>query len=88
MKVYKYELERGEGSITLPFGAKVLHFGEDGNQYVCVWALVDPESELTEDFHYEIYGTGHPVPDNEDLKHKGTVVTASGLVWHLFQKQG
>lgn len=87
MNVYKYELEvTGEQTIKLPFNAEILTVQMQGTR-CCLWALVDPQNELTERTIC-IYGTGHPIPDKIRLEHINTFqIPHLGLVFHAFEKK-
>lgn len=52
-----------------------------------IWALVDPKAEK-EERCFELYGTGHDILCNEDIKRKyiGTFQIRQGkLVFHMFE---
>ena len=52
-----------------------------------LWYEHDPTT--TETVTILIFGTGHPVPwgryDRHAYRHLGTIVTPSGLVWHIYR---
>lgn len=87
-RVWKYEVELGQRfTLRVPEHAEILHFDEQRGS-LALWALVHPELEL-ENRKFEIAGTGHPIEDpaaDEALIHRGTVLTTSGYVWHLFER--
>ena len=88
--IYKYVLEGSRSTVLLPEGACVLHFGEDGNQNLCIWVKHDGPDSPPVTYKrraFAIYGTGHPIFDNDEDEHEfiGTCVMRSGLVFHLFE---
>ena len=51
----------------------------------CIWALVSPDAPR-QNFTFEIFGTGHNVPENAERRYIGTYQHRSGmLVFHCFQ---
>lgn len=82
-RIYKYPLSLASGvqSVTLPEGAKVIHFGIQGD-VPCIWARVDPFATAQQTRYFWALGTGSDVKDN--LKHIGTVLHGA-YVWHLFE---
>lgn len=83
--VYKYELRPGDvrEMVTMPVGAKVLAFGNQGERAM-LWAEVDPAREPEERF-FTIYGTGHALPDDPG-HYIGTAQFANGrLVFHAYE---
>lgn len=79
-------------SIQMPAGARPLHVGVDpaapsygyagAADVLGLWALVDPDAPVVHRW-FAVTGTGHPLP-TPDATHVGTVVTAVGLVWHVW----
>ena len=90
LKVYKYEVEMEDYiTITLPKHAKILTFDMQGDK-LCAWALVNPNSTITEDKIFRIAGTGHPINDNEEdtqiFMYVNTFQLLSGkLIFHVFE---
>ncbi|MGH7901606.1 MAG: DUF7352 domain-containing protein [Thermodesulfobacteriota bacterium] len=85
-KIYKYQLEITDNQIIkMPVGAKILTVDTQGDDNVCLWALVDPNMEY-KDRKIRIIGTGHPIEDWEKLEYIGTAQQLSGgLIWHVFE---
>lgn len=85
MTIYKYELTANqESQVELPIGAEVLKID---NQYgtICLWALVDPEAKK-ETRTFEVFGTGHPVP-NKKRRFINTFFVGGGkYVFHAFER--
>lgn len=77
--------------VSVPDGARFVHVGPAVADYVLNpgweevvlgWAVVDLDAprELR---HFQVFGTGHHVPDG--AAHVGTAQVPHGLVWHLFE---
>lgn len=87
--VYKYKLDPYVEEVMLPLGAQVLHVAAQGAD-INLWVLVDPvpEDPILEKRRFRAFGTGHPIPSNEDecLLHVGTALLQGGtLVFHIFE---
>jgi hypothetical protein len=85
--IFKYPLDaRGEQQVMMPEGARVLSVQEQGG-VICLWAMVETDRPFKTVRTFQIYGTGHSIPDG--LRHRvyvGTVQTEGGsLVWHVFE---
>lgn len=66
---------------------RVVHVGldpaDDRPSLPTVWVEYEPDGrEPHESLHLSFIGTGHPVPP--DGRHVGSVITAAGLVWHVY----
>jgi len=92
-KIFKYQFSTTSSlGISMPRFAKILCV-QVQNNVACIWAMVDPE-QPTEMKHFEVFGTGHEIPDIPDAfpeiparVYVGTYQEAGGkLVWHLFEK--
>ena len=84
--IYKYPFEIEDClEINLPFGAHILTaFCQ--NDIPCLWALVQPGVGETQKRKFRIFGTGHPMPEDVDLKWIATFPQFNGkLIWHLFE---
>ncbi len=81
--IYKYKVDV---EITLPKGAEFLNAGTDGEGYLCLWYLVDLDM-LPETKSLLICGTGRVI-HTEEIKHLGTAMMPTGLVWHVFERLG
>jgi hypothetical protein len=81
--ISKYQLSVARQALSIPAGAQILCLQtQDDNAHI--WALVDTDQELCSR-NFEIYGTGHKLPDNPGT-YIGTFQTNSGLfVWHVFE---
>ncbi len=53
-------------------------------QTPCLWALVDTNAGADK-LLFRLFGTGHVLPDNDDLEHVASFQDEDGMfVWHLF----
>lgn len=87
--IYKYSLfpiSLDTTVIDMPAGAELLHV--DGqNEYICIWALVDPQADPTAR-KFRVFGTGHPI-ESSNLQHVGSALMFDGtLVSHVFEEVG
>lgn len=83
--VYKYQLNptQTRQAVRLPLAAKILSVQMQGNDMV-LWAMVDPETELTEERAIAIHGTGHAF--YYPVTHISTILLNEGaLVLHVFE---
>ena len=80
---------QGKFEINMPQGSEILTVQTDQkDNSPCIWALVDPEKEL-ETRHFELFGTGHPVPYDMGVERKyiGTYQYQKGeFVGHIFER--
>lgn len=69
--------------IEMPNGAEILTI-QTQDEIPCIWALVDinaPKKKIA----FEIFGTGHNVPENAERRYVGTFQMRKGaLVFHCF----
>ena len=86
--IWKFVLDTTDKQeLEMPKGAELLSVQEQHGQ-PCLWALVDP-NEVNESRIFEIFGTGHPVPYDMEVKRKfiGTYQLAEGdFIGHLFER--
>lgn len=84
--VYKYELKPSKTILSLPSNAEILAVGCQ-NDGLFIWAKVRPNNPQ-ENRTFEVYGTGHEIPDVEGkLKFIGTALMLGGMfVWHVFER--
>ena len=88
-KIFKYEIPiEDEFELELPKGAQVLTFQIQYGKPV-IWAIIDPEEDISEKINFRLFGTGHPIKKNViGLSYIGTAQMANGqLVWHLFKER-
>ena len=87
-KIFKYQLETTDVQrIEMPQGAKILTI-QMQNRVPCLCALVEPNATVTKRT-FEIFGTGHNVPDNVLREYVGTYqLKNSQLVFHCFEMLG
>lgn len=82
--IYKYKLEPNFGTLQMPKGAQVLTV-QIQHGTPCLWAKVDP-TQPTERRTFNVYGTGHEMPDDPCLVYVATFqVDGGALVWHVFE---
>lgn len=83
--IFKYALDAvGENEITMPFGARIISVGHDGNDELCVWAIVDDSLEPAPRGLF-VAPTGVSIsPDETDGSFLGSSVSLDGYVWHVF----
>ena len=81
--IYKYPLAITDCPVvSLPKDATIVKVGNQGDS-LFIWAVVDDTSEEVAR-NFRIFGTGHPIPDDESLIFIDTVLMPNGLVWHIF----
>lgn len=81
MQIFKYPIEIGQFSVTMPKGSIFLS-AELQNDRPYFWAAVNTENDVeTRDF--EIIGTGHKF-DEQDKKYLATFQQGP-FVWHLHE---
>ena len=81
-QIWKYVLEP-ETIIEMPIGAEILTVQEQYGR-CCLWALVDPSANKVKR-KFLVYGTGHPITE-ENGKYIGTFQLHNGrLVFHVFE---
>ena len=82
--VFKYELA---SEIEMPEGAEILSLHSQRDM-AYIWALVNPEARMIKR-HFLILGTGHPVPQDGELRKEkfvGTILVQHGsLVFHVWE---
>jgi len=85
--IYKYSLETIKNQfIDLPVDSKILCV-QTQNDTPCIWALVDDAVAALETRIIYTYGTGHDIPDADNLVYIGTYQLLIGkLIFHLFEK--
>lgn len=84
-KIFKYKLEITEfQEIEMPRHSHILCV-QTQNGEVCLWALVD-YAEDPEVRKIKIFGTGHPI-EQDNIKYIGTTQQLDGqLMWHVFEE--
>ncbi len=77
-------------SIVMPFGAEILTIQTDEkNNHPTIWAMVDPEEKEKEERYFELFGTGHEIPEDMGIERKyiGTYQYQRGaFVGHIFER--
>lgn len=83
-EIWKFVLE-GNCEAEMPVGAKILTAREQRNN-ICVWAEVNPQA-AKETRHFEVYGTGHAMPEG-NRRYLGTAHLSGGtFVFHVFEPE-
>ncbi|MCC8153095.1 MAG: hypothetical protein LIP01_02085 [Tannerellaceae bacterium] len=85
-KIFKYPIEVTDCQVlTLPAEAEILTVQvQDGTP--CLWAMVDTQATEAEEIKIRIIGTGHNIPDADDLSYINTFQMSGGrLVFHVFK---
>ena len=84
--IYKYPFPvTDEFTLALPVGARILTV-QAQDDTPCLWAEVDPEQTVMDPHDFNLFGTGHPVPD-EPGTYRGTFQLREGrLVFHLYER--
>ena len=85
--IYKYELDvDDEQLLVLPAKAAILTV-QVVDEVPYVYAVVDLDTEETEERHILTFGTGHHIEDNLKAHYIGTYQLHGGkLVFHVFEK--
>lgn len=86
MKIYKYTLAvDDEQAVVMPQGSKILS-AQVQRESICLWALVDEGAYGRETRTIRIHGTGHDVPNSDNLEFIDTVQLVGGeLIFHVFE---
>lgn len=87
--IHKYPfMVKDKVSVVIPghvFTLKVAAQHPESGQ-LCLWAIVDTESEEIERVHLRVVETGYPFGDYDDEKlHFVDTVMDGQYVWHIFQ---
>lgn len=86
--IFKYELKGNfsNGPITtkIPTKNKILDINVQGDKFF-LWAVVDTDDKQEQEVECEIYGTGWPIKDPENLIYIKTVYHGRA-VWHIFKR--
>lgn len=85
--IHKFVLRTNEQPVEMPVGAEILTAREQGDN-ICVWAMVDAQQTMREKRALRVFGTGHELPDDPNLKYVGTAMLQGGaLVKHVFESR-
>jgi hypothetical protein len=82
--IWKFPLETtGRQTIAIPKDGFILHVAAQFN-IPCLWVEVDPTAPKV-DRQFEIFGTGHPIPE-ADRDYLGSYFLDGGsLVFHVIE---
>ena len=84
--IYKYPIKNYPGTsiININKEHQILKLGYDPNGILCVWAIVNPDSEKVE-ITIDLIGTGWPLEDNFFIESFYIDTINDGpYVWHAF----
>lgn len=82
--IYKYKLDPSGKPVMMPASAEILSAREQGND-ICVWAKVDTTDTVQVPRTFHVFGTGHEMPEDQNLRFVGTAILNGGaLVFHVF----
>lgn len=88
-RIYKYQVSVDDQDhyVTMPPESTIVHVSTQGAviDIVNFWAehVEQVTPQVTRAFR--VFGTGHEIPG--DYEYVGTTLTASPLVWHLYERQ-
>ncbi len=85
-KIFKYKLEITDiQTVEMPEGSVILCI-QTQNEEPHIWALVNPNNMFKKDRTFLIYGTGHTVSTEPNVKYIGTFQLQIGsFVGHCFE---
>ena len=90
--IYKYEIPVDGNLVSMPIDSQILSVGAQGESIV-LWVEVDTERPECHRY-FEVFGTGHAIPDNRmhsdmgvSRKFIGTVFMGP-FVWHVYEYTG
>lgn len=85
--IYKYPIDKKVlfpyKKVFLPKSAQIVKVSKDYNNEDCIWAIVDPSEQETEERYFVIAATGEFWDENQ-VKYIGTYFDR-GYVWHLLE---
>lgn len=87
-RIHKHEItEMTDGFETdLPVGARILTVQVQKSGFPCFWYAFDDDLKHTTKRRFRMVGTGHDIPDYDDLDYIGTFTIFNGdIVVHLFE---
>lgn len=84
--IWKYPLSVGDlTDVEMPHDSKILCVQKQFTR-PCIWVELNPEADVVKR-SFRIFGTGHLIPDDEQLQYIGTFQVADGnLVFHLYER--
>ena len=86
--IWKFPIKVGDIiTIEMPLYSQVLTIQSQFDEPM-MWALVDPK-QIKETRYFEVFGTGHSVPDLDATKQRNYINTfqvhGGSLIFHLFE---
>lgn len=82
---FKLTLNRDGLSLTLPEGSKILSVHEQRGD-ICLWVQVDTEVKIHQRRSFEVYGTGHLIPEGDRTFLGSVFMDGGAFVFHVFEK--
>lgn len=83
--IFKYTLSPDGSPIEMPIDAEILTAREQGES-ICIWARVETTEVQREKHTFKVFGTGHEMPNDQNLHYIGTaMLQGGGLVMHVFE---
>jgi hypothetical protein len=79
----------GRFEIKMPINTQLLYVDIDANNFPCIWGLVYPLEEEYENRYFELFGTGHPIPNDMGVERKyvGSYRYQNGeFIGHIFER--
>jgi hypothetical protein len=84
--IYKYEIPVGGGEVILPNNAVILSAGAQGDA-LFLWAEVDSAENWQFPREIEVFGTGHPIPEDMGISRRFIGTAFMGpFVWHVYER--
>lgn len=82
--IWKFELSGDHvQQVEMPDGAAIVCLQLQGGS-PCIWAMVNPEANRVKRT-FEIFGTGHPVPEATRMYVGTYQIYGGSLVFHVFE---
>jgi hypothetical protein len=84
--IYKYKLTLNKTTIELPVRSKVLTAAAQGDD-VCIWVEVTTGQVPTEPRIFEVFLTGHPIPERGGERHYIATAFMDWMVFHVYERK-
>jgi hypothetical protein len=86
-EIWKYPFQTDRDEIVMPLGAKIITAGMQGDDFF-VWAIVDPAQTLRATRRIAMFGTGHPMTEEDAAGRFINTIFFGPLVFHVFDLGG